>query len=185
MAHLIMAAFLLLPADGKDLLHLVGRLILLSCLVCLTSYRQFLSAHDFFWTSKAQYENLWIFGNCTSCHTLVRKKLSSVYELWSRKYVIILKCLSLYSLNFWMSVPIYDASTRPFLFMKEDFAALPSSPRYKKSRWSKICWCSCEWPGLRLLWDEYLYECPCSSHTWILEQVSSRSSDPRCQWFFL
>ena len=32
-----------------------------------------------------------------------------------------------------MSVPIYDASTRPFLFTKEDFTALPSFPRYKKA----------------------------------------------------
>ena len=40
--------------------------------------------------------------------------------------------LCLYSLYYWMSVPIYGASTRHFLFRKEDFAALPSFPRYKK-----------------------------------------------------
>ena len=31
-----------------------------------------------------------------------------------------------------MPVPIYDASDRPFLFTKEDFAALPTFPRYKR-----------------------------------------------------
>ena len=31
-----------------------------------------------------------------------------------------------------ISVPIYDASSRPFMFTKEDFAALPSLPRYKR-----------------------------------------------------
>jgi len=35
--------------------------------------------------------------------------------------------------NYDQEIPIYDASTRPFLFTKEDFAALPSFPRYKKS----------------------------------------------------
>ena len=32
-----------------------------------------------------------------------------------------------------ISVPIYDASSRPFMFTKEDFAALPSFPRYKRA----------------------------------------------------
>ena len=31
-----------------------------------------------------------------------------------------------------MPVPIYDASDRPFLFTKEDFAALLTFPRYKR-----------------------------------------------------
>ena len=30
------------------------------------------------------------------------------------------------------SVPIYDASSQPFMFTKEDFATLPSLPRYKR-----------------------------------------------------
>ena len=30
-----------------------------------------------------------------------------------------------------ISVPIYDASSRPFMFTKDDFAALLSFPRYK------------------------------------------------------
>ena len=106
-----MAAFLLLPADAKDLLHLVGHLILLlSCLVCLMFYKWILSAHNFFWTCEAQYENFWIFGNRTSCHTLVRKKLSSVYELWSRKYVILLKCLTCFAC-------IHYTSECQFLYM--------------------------------------------------------------------
>ena len=32
-----------------------------------------------------------------------------------------------------MTVPIYDASTRPFLFTEEDFAALPTFPRYARA----------------------------------------------------
>ena len=32
-----------------------------------------------------------------------------------------------------LPVPIYDASSRPFMFTKEDFAALPSFPRYKRA----------------------------------------------------
>jgi hypothetical protein len=37
-----------------------------------------------------------------------------------------------YSFRLKMLVPIYDASTRPFMFTKEDFASLPSFPRYKR-----------------------------------------------------
>jgi hypothetical protein len=36
-----------------------------------------------------------------------------------------------------ISVPIYDASSRPFMFTKDDFAALPSFPRYKRQGDSK------------------------------------------------
>jgi hypothetical protein len=35
--------------------------------------------------------------------------------------------------TFFFSVPIYDASKKPFNFAREDFVGLPSLPLYKKS----------------------------------------------------
>ena len=91
MARSIMDAFSLLPADTKGLLHLVSILLLLVHLVSLMFYRWSLSAHNFFWSSQVQHEALRILSNCTSCHSLVWKKLSSIYGLRSRKCVILLK----------------------------------------------------------------------------------------------
>jgi hypothetical protein len=41
--------------------------------------------------------------------------------------LFLLPCLTLFSL-----VPIYDGSSQPFLFTKEDFVGLPSLHRFKK-----------------------------------------------------
>lgn len=47
-----------------------------------------------------------------------------MFLLYRFMHVIILRLTIL--------VPIYDASSRPFMFTKEDFAALPTFPRYKR-----------------------------------------------------
>ena len=49
--------------------------------------------------------------------------------------MILLSCFifdaHIYSVS--ITVPIYDASSRPFMFTKEDFVALPSFPCYRRA----------------------------------------------------